>query len=580
MRARGVVAALGTFAFLAASSCSSREGSAVTSPITLTFVGPKGVLDDADTVSLTVSSGTSCKGPDLKPGGALVGEPHPLSKPGAANKCSTDGKQWCVSFDVKQDPATTLSWYVEGSALGKKTFRGCTDKAVDQNDVTIPITIVRYVDVAKCGDGVVGATETCETTDAADEVCDITTCQTKEVIVGNGEAAHSYFKGLPGRKTGVAMRWLDDGKLFVAWADKAMNGGGGDASDEITWRRLTADLKLDMTLPAVIQKEIRLQTFSRVDFEGQPKKRAGANVSPSIVPVEGGNVLVVFGRATSNVFASLQAVNMGKAPADDVTVSGGAASSPAAAAGATPGDVLVTYVEGTAIKSSLRKPDGTFVAAQTVSSSGSNSAPRVAFTGSDYVVVWTDGDDIKLRHVGTDGVPKGSEAVVNSVKTGTQNQPSVAALTSGEFAVVWASSGADGDDGTDIRVQRFDASGPVGTEATAPLDDVNHKGDQAAPSIAAGVTGAAKFYIVGWLDGDRGVVAARYISAAGGFLFNNVAATKSEFDVSVAAGPVSSPSVVVGAGYCAVAWANDADGDPAADDDRVRARRLPLPPPP
>mgnify|MGYP000983254438 CR=1 FL=1 len=33
------------------------------------------------------------------------------------------------------------------------------------------------------------------------------------------------------------------------------------------------------------------------------------------------------------------------------------------------------------------------------------------------------GDDIKLRHVGTDGAPKGSETVVNGVKTGKQTQP-------------------------------------------------------------------------------------------------------------------------------------------------------------
>jgi hypothetical protein len=586
MRCSGVASAmvLGVSSLLA--SCSS-DKQGISGPFNLELVAPKGVLDDADEVKLEVWDGATCNGPDLVKGAAgaatRVGDTHVLGK-----TCG-GGKQWCATFDVKQDADKRLAWYVEGFASGKRTFRGCTEQAANQAALTVTIRIVKYIEGVICGDSAVGVTETCDPgPGAGDEACDAAACRTQEVVLSNGSKDLQFYKGLPGRKQGVALRWLDDGKLFAAWSDRATGGSGGDGADEITWRRLKAGLLTDDTGASPLQKELRLQSNDSGFTSSGSKRRSGTALTPSIVPVDAGNLLVVFGYKpagdTPHVYGSIQATNMGKPAAPDIPIGGttGTQTQPASAASAG-GDALVVFVDGTAIKSAFRKSGGTFGAPQTVSASGANLAPRVAWLGSDYVVVWTDGDDIKYRLVGSDGVPKGAEAIANTGrKAGKQDQPDVAGTGSGEFLVVWRSAGGEGDVGTDIRAQRFDASGTaVGTEVNAALSDVNAIGDQSTPVVAGGALGGGtKFYLVAWNDPERGQIAARYLSAAGGFLDNNIAATKSEFDVALSARPLSSPAVAIGGGFCAVAFADDSDGDPAADDDRVRIRRLPLPPPP
>ena len=71
----------------------------------------------------------------------------------------------------------------------------------------------------------------------------------------------------------------------------------------------------------------------------------------------------------------------------------------------------------------------------------------------------------------TTTVPTGSVLQLNSYTTGQQAFPSIAALPSGDFVVVWQSDGSPGDDiggavsGTSVQLRRTDASGvPLGTD--------------------------------------------------------------------------------------------------------------------
>ena len=591
MRSRAVAFALAKhriagFVALAAlvsspSACSS-DTRGVSTPVKLSFVAPKGVLDEADAVKLDVWDGASCKGPDLVQGAATkVGDTHALAR----DKSCGDGTQWCSSFDVPQDAGKPLVWYVEGSVASKRTFRGCAQQAANQDALTVTIKIVKYIEGVICGDNLVGVTETCDEADG--EACDATTCQTKEVVVSNGLASQLFYKGLPGRKQGVSLNWLPEDKLFAAWSDRATGPDGGDDSDQITWRRLTGQVVTDTAAAAALHRELRLQVTGSFSPTGN-KLRSGISLTPAIAAIEATKLLVAFARTppgdTSHVYGSIQATNMGAPPGADVALGGttGTQSQPAVAASST-GDSVVVFVDGAAIKSVFRKSGGSFSAPQAVSTSGSNAAPRVAWAGSDYVVVWTDGDDIKVRRLGADGTAKGAEAVANAGrKAGKQDQPDVAGIASGEALVVWRSTGGEGDVGADIRAQRFDATGnPVGTEVSTALSDVNANGDQGTPVVASGaLAGGTPFYLVAWTDPGRGQIAARYLASAGGFLDNNATATKSEFDVGLTSRALSSPAVAIGAGFCAVAFVDDSDGDAAADDDRVRIRRFPLPPPP
>jgi hypothetical protein len=170
--------------------------------------------------------------------------------------------------------------------------------------------------------------------------------------------------------------------------------------------------------------------------------------------------------------------------------------------------------------------------------------------------------------------------VVNAAKTaGTQDQPDVAAFDTGEAIVAWR-DGA-GEVAADIRVQKFDNAGaPTGNEVGQVLNDVVKDGDQDQPAVASGRTpGGVRFYLVAWRTTNN--IAARFVKADdNGFLVSHAGATTSEFLVSAGDAPRSLPAVATGtatAPYCAIAWSDETDADPAGDDDRVRARRFPMP---
>lgn len=96
-----------------------------------------------------------------------------------------------------------------------------------------------------------------------------------------------------------------------------------------------------------------------------------------------------------------------------------------------------------------------------VNSSGAGSQDRPAIAdlgGGRFVVAWTtsDGDDIRARIFNRDGRAEGSDFVVNSEGGGDHDEPVVAALSDGRFAVAWTTF----DQNTSsIRARLFNADG-------------------------------------------------------------------------------------------------------------------------
>jgi hypothetical protein len=143
--------------------------------------------------------------------------------------------------------------------------------------------------------------------------------------------------------------------------------------------------------------------------------------------------------------------------------------------------------------------------------------PRVAMDDhGNFVVVWAssgqdgDGDGVFWRTFTSDGVATGG-AQVNTYTTGDQFRPSVASDASGNFVVVWQSDGQDGD-GDGVFGQRYDASGTkVGSEFQVNTYTV---GTQYFPAIASDASG--NFVVVwegqGSADADD-VFARRYDSS-------------------------------------------------------------------
>ncbi len=567
------VAAAATLFGVLTAACASDAPPAL-SAIGVSLSIPKALVD-VDRVTLYVyeQAAVPCKG---------AGIPIP---PGSADrvfelklaKCNAN-KAWCGSGELERNPDKVLTFYVEGKFEAKKGgFSGCVERAVDQNPLQIELKAQPIVEGGQCGDAAAGYGETCDPAGrASDEACDAMACKSKEVILSNGIASRDFFRGRPGRKTSIGVRWLGD-KLYGAWSDQSIGNSGNDGSNEITVRLMKQDV-LTETSPVVLASEIRLPASPGVPNSEGRAKRGGSDTSPSMVPLPGGNLLFSF----INDGTLRTVVTDGRFNPSAVDANVGPAANVHAAS--TPGgQALLVFADGTAVKSVLRAADGALGGAQTVGTGVAGVRPRVAFIGGDFVVVWSNGDDIKGRRVGADGAPKGGELAINAAKTaGAQTEPDVAGFDTGEFLVAWK-DGA-GDVGADIRIQKFDKAGaPSGNEIAAVLNDKIKDGDQDQPTVAAGVTPAGlRFYLVAWRTTNN--IAARFVRVdEQGFMISHLGSSPSEFNVGEGDRPRSSPAIAIGtatAPYCAVAWADDSDADVAGDNDRVRIRRLPLPDPP
>jgi hypothetical protein len=552
-----------------------------TAGIALSLVAPKGLIDNASAVTLYVYE--QADAPCVKSSIGVPAQSVTRVFEFGMSQCTVSGKHaWCVQGTLPIDESRVLTFYVEGRSGTKGIFSGCSETAIAQDPSRVDITAQPIVEGVKCGDVLVGLGETCDPGSAAgDEACDAAMCQTKEVILSNGKAANRFFRGIPGHKTGLGLRWTSDGHFFGSWADRATGGSGGDGSDEITMRRMSDNL-LTETTPLVLASEVRLPVFGSgggANSDGN-KRRSGVNVWPSFVPLTGTSWLAVW-QQDSKIVGSQQKGNLGTADAADFVIS--ATGEVPSAASSSTGDVLIAFADGGSAKSILRKGDGSLGTVQTLGAIGAaaTNRPRVAWVGGDWVVVWGDGNDIKLQRLDADGAPKGAAIVANEAKKGgVQDQPDIAAFPTGEFLVAFRDMA--GDSGADIRVQRFDKTGAAtGTEIGAVLNDQAKAGDQDSPAVATGSSASGgRFFLVAWNNPNDKQIGGRFVSVDGGFPISYLGASSSEFAAGVGARLRSSAAVAcsdASKGFCAIGWVDDEGGDNAADDDRVRVRRIPMP---
>jgi hypothetical protein len=215
---------------------------------------------------------------------------------------------------------------------------------------------------------------------------------------------------------------------------------------------------------------------------------------------------------------------------------------------------------------------------------GVQRLPSVASRGDgSFVVVWESGYSasgagadgsgagLSAQRFDANGAKAGTEFVVNTTTAGDQIEPDVAVTSSGDFAVVWQSNGADADGSSAVMARRFSSSGaPAGTEFRVAAYTTNA---QDAPSVAFDGDGS---FVVMWQSGDTdgipngpdgnktGIFARHFDAdgqAASGELQVNAYTTGFQHDVSVAGD---------GDGGFVVVWA----GRSAADTDGLVGRMI------
>ncbi|MDA9464495.1 hypothetical protein [Bradyrhizobium sp. CCBAU 53415] len=137
---------------------------------------------------------------------------------------------------------------------------------------------------------------------------------------------------------------------------------------------------------------------------------------------------------------------------------------------------------------------------------GSETITITTLVDGRFVIAWTDysqtgGDTsssaIRAQVFNVDGSKSGSEFLVNTTTSGSQNNAEIAALKDGGFVVTWTdSSQTDGDtSSTAIRAQAFNVDGSKsGTEFLVNSTTPNIQQDSVITTLQDG------HFVVGWTD--------------------------------------------------------------------------------
>jgi len=156
---------------------------------------------------------------------------------------------------------------------------------------------------------------------------------------------------------------------------------------------------------------------------------------------------------------------------------------------------------------------------------------------------------------------------VNSITTGDQRHPSVAAQSDGTLLVVWTDASATGSDtsGTTVRLRRFDIHGKAldAAEVVLPTTTSN---DQRDPDVAVNAQDQALVVWTDWSNPGNTEVRARLVTKAG-------APSGSDFLVnSTTTGPQAAPAVCAtpDGGYAVVYNDTSIGGSSHGTDVRMR----------
>lgn len=169
--------------------------------------------------------------------------------------------------------------------------------------------------------------------------------------------------------------------------------------------------------------------------------------------------------------------------------------------------------DGTGITCQIFSADGSKIGAEfganTTTASTQRASVVTALDGGGFVVTWTDdsrtGSDvynaaIRAQVFGADGLPVGTEFVVNSTTYSHQTDSAVTAMAGGGFLVTWTDySGLSPDFyGSGLRGQFFDATGAkVGGEMVIPTTMSGNQTESAVIALAGGG------FVVTWTDASQ-----------------------------------------------------------------------------
>ncbi len=529
-----------------------------TAEVGLALTAPQGVLDDAAEVKLSV----------FPAGKAQCGADGSATVPAEAKdfKLERCDAGFCGELTLERDESTQM-FYVQVNGGGALLAQGCATAKINQDPVEVDIKVQRFVPPSCCGDGVLQAGELCDTGPvggecsaiSADHACE-TDCSGKEIPVD--------FVGTSGGamgQTGLALTFAGgeaelNGALRAVWqTDAGVNA-------DIGVRYLRSDLSALTTPPPYA-----LPQTLRLDCDGSPSPFARAQSVPAVAAL-GSTVVVAFvSNFTAPLRYDVQAVDL---PATGCnTTSATNVSSTMNAANATSVDVaagsagtaLIVWEQGGQILGSLYTPPGMpggngggFVIAP------SGRTPKVAGAAAGWVVTYQgadtgDDDGVFVRTVSASQVVGAATSVAQQT-SGTQDQPDIAMLPDGRFAVTFRSAG-------DVFAQRFGADGAaIAGDQDAPLQ-ASSDGEQSAPSIG----GAGEFFAVAWEDATSGGIRARLLGGSGGFLFNAISGQNDDFPVTAGAVTPRKPAIATGT-YLVFGWEDLGAAQPG-----MYVRRFPLP---
>jgi hypothetical protein len=555
MRALGLVGL--TVGFFAVLPLACREGGA---NIGLVMSTPQGVLDEATSVKLSVfpAAGHSC----AADGGVGDLPSEDLLDFSLSQGSCSGSATWCGEITLERGDEPQM-FYVEVSGDAGLLAQGCATAVIDKDPVEVGITVVRFVEPACCGDGIVQSTELCD--EGGDDSCGGTTasatcsadCTTPVQLLdddGVGSPA-ATGQGHLGITFAPGDDQLDDG-LRAAW-------NWGEAKD-IGLRILQSDLS-----PVTDPESLELARRVYFRCTGMTALATRDQDTPSITAL--GNGAAISFRSSEAVPLQFDAVALamndkgcsdaqeatlmsdGESSVDDVDIASGPA-----------GTALVVWEQNGRILG--RTFDGTDAGDNTITISDDGAAPRVAGYNAGWVVVYQgpaagDNDGVVLKRV-TTSLGIGSPVLVNAGTNGVQDQADVGMVSDGSAAVAFRSGG-------NIFFQRFLSSdAKIAGDQDAPLA-VSPAADEAAPAVAGAASG--DFFVVAWQTGNQ--IRARFAGKAEGFLFNNVTGQNDDFDATInaGAGAPRAPTIATG-DIVVIGWEDQSAAVPG-----VLVRRFPLP---